>query len=435
MIDRPAAIRVLGEVEAGAKEALRRTLRHCYSSFDTYSGPFRAAGVSEAEIDRLDPLSVLQRLPLLDADTFQRLTDESLEAGDQIVDMETSSGTTGTRKRRFISSSDDATETDLLVQLFRSCGITASDRVACLDTDPLTLMVSFTKALDRLGVSEAYTICVGTDFTQALARLPLLDPTVVIAVPSVIERCYDALVDAYDRAGRGDEAGVPGRIQKLVYAGEPLSERTRASLESVLGLEVFGYYGASETSALGIECAAHDGMHLFSDWNLFEVREYGQDDDGLRGELLVTSLRQATLPLLRYPLGDIVRTRPGACRCGLAYPRVEVAGRLGDGFSVLGAKLNFLPILDAVYEEQDEPGQMQLVLSRDQRETITIILPRPLLTEEEMIRRRLLKDQPDLDFLVRSGFLTLELSFVDETYFSDARKVRRVVDDRLSVAQ
>ena len=49
--------------------------------------------------------------------------DESLEVGERIVDLETSSGTMGPRSRRFISSEDDASDHELLTKMF---GVLAS---------------------------------------------------------------------------------------------------------------------------------------------------------------------------------------------------------------------------------------------------------------------------------------------------------------------
>ena len=71
---------------------------------------------------------------------------------------------------------------------------------------------------------------------------------------------------------------------------------------------------------------------------LFELdRERNAPD---RGELIVTTLVQKALPLLRYRLGDLVRLRPGACACGLDDPRIDVLGRSEMFASILGSKIH-----------------------------------------------------------------------------------------------
>ena len=416
-----SGIQLIAEVPRATSEALRQTLLRSYSTFDLYRGLFDGLGISREDILNLDPLSVLLALPLLDGSQLIELAEESLRVGDQITDIETSSGTTGPRKRRFISRADDLSETEFLAELFSICGIGASDRVACLDTDPLTLMVSFTRAFDLLGVEEAYAYSVGSDFGRTLEALPRLDPSVIVVIPSVIERCFDAL----ERHYRGAQTQS---LAKVIYVGEPPGKQMRTSLESAFGVEVYGYYGASETSALGIECRAHDGIHLPNDRNLIEMTV--DDASATTGEIVVTTLRQQTLPLLRYALRDVIEVKAGACPCGLSHPRVEVKGRAVDSFSILGAKMNYAPILDAVYSGVDFPGAMQIVLTRERLDKLAVVVPESLRKNDHKIKQALLKSQPDLDFLVRGGFLNLQVTFTSQNYFDTTKKRKRVLDLR-----
>ena len=363
---------------------------------------------------------MLGRLPPLEADDHERLADESLTAVGGIVDIETSSGTTSaTPKRRFISERDAALEEDLLVRSFEICGIGPGDRVACLDVDPLAVMASFLGGLERLGVQEAYAYAVGPDVDRSLAGLRRLDPTVVISTPSIIERCLTPLAGRLGRVGGGS-------LGKVVYVGEPLPARTRsAPWRATRASKVFGYYGAAETSVMGVECAAHDGVHLFTDHNLFELRP---PHDGAAGDVLVTSLKLRTTPLLRYALGDVLAARPGTCLCGLGFPRVDVLGRNGDSFTVLGARLSYRGLHESVYNR--EAGPMKLVLTREARDRLTIVLPGEMDQDAASLRDAVLDAQPEVEFLVRGGYMDLSLSFVDPDLPADGRKLRRVIDLR-----
>ena len=413
-------IRLLGAVDEAASARLRETLRFARSRFPYYADVFRRSGISAEDLDNEPPLDVLRRLPLLDGYGLDALSNEALRAGSPIIDVETSSGTTGPRKRRFITPEDDRLETEFLAELFAICGVSGEDSAACLDTDPLTLMVSFTKALDLLGVRESYALSIGPEFRRTLEAVPRLAPTVVMTVPSVLERCLEPLIDAYSRAGvRGP--------RRVIYVGEPLSPRVRHAVETRLGAQVFGYYGASETSALGVECVEHDGIHLFTDRTVVELVE-GEDDG--TPEIVVTTLLQRSPPLLRYHLEDRVRPLPGECPCGMTYPRVDVLGRAGDSFSVLGAKMSYGAVLGAVYAHAEELGHMQIELTRDDGESLAIVLPESMRSAEAQVRRELIRSHPDVDFLVGSGLLRLGFRYVEPDFFDDARKTRRIVDLR-----
>ena len=419
------SIEVLGEVGAETRVELREALRRAYETFNVYGELFREAGVSLDDILAQDPLSILRRLPPLTGRRFYDLADESIGAAAEIVDMETSSGTTGPRKRRVITRRDEASEVSFLAELFQVCGIGASDSVACVDTGPLTLMVSFTKALDHLGVEEAYAYCVSPDVDSTVEGLIRLDPSVFVTIPSVLERYIQALRSHIGRAGKSG-------LRRVVYVGEPLSRVTRSVLENELGVQVFAYYGASETSALGIECQAHDGIHLFTDRNVIEVAL--PDGGGNEGEILVTTLRQEGLPLLRYALKDEVAVKEGACPCGLRYPRVDIRGRTDGTASILGAKIAYSSIRAAAYQDVEVLGPLEVVLSRNSREVVTVVLPDTLAPQERRIRTAVLRMEPDLAYLSGSGFLALELSFVDRTYFDSRRKARQIVDRREAVS-
>ncbi len=415
---------LVGDIGAGTRVDLRRALVRAWKRFARYRGQFDELGLTLADLEQEDPLAVLQRLPTLGGERFYDLADESIALAAEVVDMETSSGTTGRRKRRVITYRDDATETALLVRMFRVCGIEAYDSVACVDIGPLTLMVSFTRALDEMGPGEAYAYCVSPDDEPAIEGLFGLDPSVIITIPSILERYLQPL--------RMQAAtGARWNLRKIIYVGEPLSARTRAILTGELGLEVFAYYGASETSALGIECRSHDGIHLFNDNIIVEIDDTGSSRNV--GEVLVTTLRQEGLPLLRYALGDVIEVLSGACPCGLGYPRIAVLDRVDGTASVLGVKVSYDSIREAAYWRIQDAGPMEVCLSDDNREKMKVVLPSRFAGMERRIRCSLATREPDLAYLVAGRFLELEIAFVDEAHFDGSRKKQRVVDRRKAV--
>ena len=411
---------LLAPPDSVARQKLRASLKYAYTTFTTYRDLFDSAGVGYGDFSRDDPLAVIERLPVISADTLARVSEESLTVVDGIVDMETSSGTTGVRKKRFISHEDDRNDHEFMAELFRVAGIAVHDRVACLDTDPVYLMVSFARALDILGVDEAYVYSVGRDQGQTLDAMVRLDPTAIFAVPSMFERCWPPLRRLYDESGRGS-------LSKVVFLGERVPHQLRAELESERGIEVFSYYGAAETSSLGIECTAHAGIHLFVDRNLFELRP--SEREGSDGQLVVTSLVQKTVPLVRYGLGDEIVLLPGECPCGLPHPRVDVLGRAGDSFSVLGSRLHYDSLLRSVYRKFEEVGYMQVVLTTEANDVLTVLLPDDVRPFEKRMKDSLLSDQLELEFLVTSKLASLRFDYVDESYFTGSRKMK-LVDDR-----
>ena len=110
-----------------------------------------------------NPLAVLHQLPILGPDDLHSLSAEALSALDSIVDTETSSGTSGARKIRYITHEDNLAEHQFLARLLAIAGVNQADKVACIDTDPAAVMVSFPLACELLGTSESYCVSTGTD--------------------------------------------------------------------------------------------------------------------------------------------------------------------------------------------------------------------------------------------------------------------------------
>ena len=389
---------------------------YAYDAIESYRDTFQRCGIARQDIAEEGPMSLLRRLPVLAGERFRDLVDETIRVAGDVVDIEVSSGTTGPPKRRIMTRSDVEAETEVLARLLAIPGIGPGDSVACLDTGPLTLMVSFMEALDRLGVEESWALSVYLDPEATVEALLALDPTAVITIPSILDRVIEPLSS---RLRRG-----PRRLRKVVYVGEKMRAATRRSLQSDLGLEVFAYYGASETSALGIECGAHEGIHILTDWNVVEIAGGGPE-----GEALITTLDREGLPLLRYALGDVLRVRDGACPCGLAYPRVDVLGRTDGTVSVLGVKLTYDTVRRAALWPVEYGGPIGVELSGNGRDRMSVTLPDSLAQDEQAIARAMRTREPDLAYLLSSGFLELDISFVDGARL-EGRKSPTIVDSR-----
>ena len=108
--------RLLQRPDPAARLKLGASLRYAYSTFSTYRDLFESVGVGYDDLSQNDPIAVLERLPIISANTLAKVSEESLMVIDGIVDMETSSGTTGVRKKRFISSEDDRNDHDFMAE-------------------------------------------------------------------------------------------------------------------------------------------------------------------------------------------------------------------------------------------------------------------------------------------------------------------------------
>ena len=413
-------IELIAQPSRSELTALRDMMLHCVRKFPTYRRIFRDIGITDGDIESADPLELLRSLPTIGADELHRISMEAVAATDTIVDTETSSGTTSGGKIRFISSEDDAAEHQFLARLLRTCGIGPGDRVACMDTDPAAVMISFPRACELIPTAESYCLSTGAGFERSLTLLERLKPTALVSVPSIIERTLDAALASHTQ--------VPDSIQRVIYIGEGMDEALRRRVRETLGADVFSYYGSSETSALGIECRAHSGIHLFGSRTLFEVERDLTVPE--RGELIVTTLVQKALPLMRYRLSDLVRLRPCPCYCELDEPRIDVLGRSDMFASILGSKIHHHALSESL-ARAGLSGPLQVFLERDSRsETMRLRVSDHNAHIEDRLLAAVLHDHQDVEFLYDGGMLDIRIEFLPSSDLLQDRKPDTLIDLR-----
>lgn len=101
---------------------------------------------------------------------------------------------------------------------------------------------------------------------------------------------------------------VSGLFDIFVSTGEMLTPAQRELIETELGVRVSNRYGACEFGVMAQERADGPGGELLVSDSLVwpEQAEVGEAADG-EGELVFTNLRNASMPLIRYRMGDMGR--------------------------------------------------------------------------------------------------------------------------------
>jgi phenylacetate-CoA ligase len=107
---------------------------------------------------------------------------------------------------------------------------------------------------------------------------------------------------------------MPTGIKGVFTTAEVLYDWQRAAIESAFSCTVFNQYGSREVPNIGLQCA-HGSFHVFSDLVKLESLPVEGED-----RLLVTSLTNHVMPMIRYELGDLGRLQEGQCSCGSPFP-------------------------------------------------------------------------------------------------------------------
>lgn len=136
-------------------------------------------------------------------------------------------------------------------------------------------------------------------------------------------------------------------IRVSIHAGEPGASvpNVKRRIEESWGNRCFDHAGATEVGAWGFDCLAEDGaIHLNETEFIFEVIDPLSGEaaaEGERGELVITNLGRAGMPVLRYRTGDLVEMTSVPCECGRTLARIQggVLGRADDMLIVRGVNV------------------------------------------------------------------------------------------------
>ena len=119
----------------------------------------------------------------------------------------------------------------------------------------------------------------------------------------------------------------------------------RREIESRLPVTAIDVYGLSEIIGPGVacECEFQAGLHGWEDHFLFEVIDPQSGaplPEGQAGELVITTLTQEALPMLRYRTRDVTSITTAPCDCGRTHLRIlRVTGRNDDMLIIRGVNV------------------------------------------------------------------------------------------------
>jgi phenylacetate-CoA ligase len=284
------------------------------------------------------------------------------DAGYRRIQM--SSGTTGNPILNPYTAGDVAQWGEVMARCYVAAGVGRHDVIQITPSFGLfTGGFGFHYGAEQIG---AMVIPTGAGRTALQLRLMRdLRATVVTAIATYPLRLIEAA-----REERFDLGSLSLRVG--ILGSEMWSDELRTRIERELGLRTFDIIGMTETGGpgLGIDCAARRGIHVWEDHYYPEIVDplTGRVvPDGTEGELVVSTLTRAGLPLVRYRTHDLTRVLSRErCDCGRTALRLDrLRGRVDD--MVIYKGINFYPrqIETTILKHAGVSHEYQVVLDSD----------------------------------------------------------------------
>jgi phenylacetate-CoA ligase len=124
------------------------------------------------------------------------------------------------------------------------------------------------------------------------------------------------------------------RLRQVLTISETVSPALREACQRVWGVPVVDTYSSREMGYIASQCPEHENLHVHAENVLVEVLD--EDNRPCRpgqiGKLVITSLHNYAMPLIRYQIGDYAEVGE-ICPCGRGLPVLT---------RILGRKRNML---------------------------------------------------------------------------------------------
>lgn len=274
------------------------------------------------------------------------------------VQISSSGGTYGRRKIIFRTTEDLQKSIVTAEKMFLNSGIVKEDIVAIVQ--PFDVWNIGHLALNTLRNMGVLSLPIGS--------LPIDNKTIELIKLSRANVIYCTPSKAVTIARTSREIGHKLEIEKVLCAGEPITQSQRELIKEMLGADIYGIYGSEETDGIGSECDQHNGYHIFDNGLLIEILnpETFSPAEKNEGAMVVTKLDNNGTVLVRYLLGDKVKITAEKCSCGIQENRVIPTGRLQETlFLYNGTKVSVETIEEMFNSVLGRIPQYQIEITQD----------------------------------------------------------------------
>ena len=217
---------------------------------------------------------------------------------------------------------------------------------------------------------------------ELLANIIHERPAYLITFPSLLRE----LLRESQSSGRR-----PAGLREVRTTGEALAPELRDLTMNTWGnadtypLRVTEVYSAAETGIIASPCREQNALHAHVEGVRLEIlREDGSPcAPGEEGRVVLTSLHNFAMPLIRYEIGDRAVAGP-PCACGRTLPVLAaIPGRARDMLTLPDGRRRFPYYAHNTIMQIDAIAQHQVVQTARDEVEIRLVVRRPLTPAEE----------------------------------------------------
>jgi phenylacetate-coenzyme A ligase PaaK-like adenylate-forming protein len=270
------------------------------------------------------------------------------------------SGTTRKQKRIFFTEGDLERTVDFFAVGMSSLICKGDHAQILISSDSKNSLASLLKeALSRIGGTSGVT----TDIKSASTAIEAShNADCLIGMPSEI--LYMSRIEPELRP------------KSVLLTADIVPQCVIDSIKETWKCNVFTHYGHTEFGfGCAVECGQHDGHHLRDADLIFEIVNPTTGKtvpQGVLGEIVITTLSNEAMPLIRYRTGNISRIINKPCGCGGMLSRLgRIEGRIINNIPLGESETLSIHQLDElIFSEQNVRGYDAMIKKEGKSNTL-----------------------------------------------------------------
>ncbi|MGB7968329.1 MAG: phenylacetate--CoA ligase [Methanobacterium sp.] len=340
---------------------LKYAVKNAYDNVPYYRKRFDELNITP---DDIKTLKDIEKLPFTTKDDLRDAYPFEMFAvpRKQIVEVHTSSGTTGKPTVSGYTRGDIEIWSEVMARGLSMAGVTDEDIIQ--NTHGYGL---FTGGFGvHYGAQKIGATVIPISTGQTKRQIEIMQDfgtTVMIFTPSyglyLAEELEEEGVDIKDLD-----------FKAIGFGAEMWTEEMRQEIEKRFNAPAYNIYGLTEIMGpgVGLECRVQDGLHLFEDHFYPEIIDSETLEtlpEGNRGELVLTTLTREGTPLIRFRTKDITLLKRGKCGCGRNLVKMDrVTGRTDDMLKIRGVSVFPSQIEKALLRIDGLEPHYQIIVTR-----------------------------------------------------------------------
>lgn len=340
---------------------LQDVVKTAFNEVPYYHKRYTEEGIFPEDIETL---SDIEKLPFTTKTDLRASYPFGLFAVPQkdIIEIHTSSGTTGKPTVSGYTKEDLDIWGDLIARGFTMMGVDENDIIQ--NTHGYGL---FTGGFGvHYGGQKIGATVVPISTGQTLRQIELLKDfktTMLIFTPSyglhIAEELKSMGIDPKDL-----------NLKVIGFGSESWTDEMRKQIEEKFQTPAYNIYGLTEVMGPGVamECKEQNGLHLNEDHfypEIIDPKTMKQLPENTPGELVLTSLTRVGMPLIRFRTRDITTIHHEKCGCGRTLVKMDkINGRTDDMLKIKGVSVFPSQIEKALLSIEGVEPHYQIILTR-----------------------------------------------------------------------